>query len=59
MVNAAGRRFTNEASPYDEVGKAMHRADDGGGQNDPAFLIFDGLHRGPPRRRQPGITAPY
>ena len=39
--NAAGRRFTNEASPYDEVGKAMHRADDGGGQNDPAFLIFD------------------
>jgi 3-oxosteroid 1-dehydrogenase len=41
MVNAAGRRFTNEASPYNEVGKAMHRADDGGCQNDPAFLIFD------------------
>jgi hypothetical protein len=41
MVNAAGRRFVNEASPYNEVGKAMHRADDGGCQNDPAFLIFD------------------
>jgi hypothetical protein len=41
MVNAAGRRFVNEASPYNEVGKAMHRADDFGCQNDPAFLIFD------------------
>lgn len=41
MVNAAGRRFVDEASPYNEVGKAMHRADDGGCQNDPAFLIFD------------------
>ena len=26
MVNAAGRRFTDEASPYNDVGKAMHRA---------------------------------
>ena len=32
MVNAAGRRFVDEASPYNEVGKAMHRADDGGCQ---------------------------
>lgn len=41
MVNAAGRRFVGEASPYNEVGKAMHRADAGGCPNDPAFLIFD------------------
>jgi len=41
MVNAAGRRFVNEASPYNEVGKAMHRADARGCQNDPAFLVFD------------------
>jgi 3-oxosteroid 1-dehydrogenase len=41
MVNAAGRRFTDEASPYNEVGKAMHRADDGDCPNDPAYLIFD------------------
>ena len=31
-------RFVDEASPYNEVGKAMHRADDGGCQNDLAFL---------------------
>jgi succinate dehydrogenase/fumarate reductase flavoprotein subunit len=36
MVNRAGRRFTDEASPYNDVGKAMHA--DG---NDPAYMIFD------------------
>jgi 3-oxosteroid 1-dehydrogenase len=41
MVNAAGRRFTNEASPYNDVGKAMHGTDAGGCPNDPAYLIFD------------------
>ena len=25
MVNAAGRRFVNEALPYNEIGKALHR----------------------------------
>jgi 3-oxosteroid 1-dehydrogenase len=54
MVNAAGRRFTDEASPYNDVGKAMHRVDDGGCPNDPAFMIFDAhfLRRYP----LPGIT---
>ena len=54
MVNAACRRFVDEASPYNEVGKAMHRADDGGCQNDPAFLIFDEefTRRGPAARLQ-------
>jgi len=41
MVNAAGRRFTDEASPYHDVGKAMHRCDAGGCPNDPAYLVFD------------------
>jgi 3-oxosteroid 1-dehydrogenase len=42
MVNSAGRRFTDEASPYNDVGKALHeRAPDGGYPNDPAYLIFD------------------
>jgi 3-oxosteroid 1-dehydrogenase len=41
MVNAAGRRFVDEAAPYNEVGKAMHRRDASGCPNDPAYLIFD------------------
>ena len=41
MVNAAGRRFVDEAAPYNEVGKAMHRSDSSGCPNDPAHLVFD------------------
>jgi len=42
MVNAAGLRFTDEASPYNDVGKAMHERGAGGGYpNDPAYLVFD------------------
>jgi FAD binding domain-containing protein len=41
MVNAAGRRFTDEASPYNDVGKALHGRDQGGCPNDPAYLVFD------------------
>jgi 3-oxosteroid 1-dehydrogenase len=54
MVNTAGRRFTDEASPYNEVGKAMHRDDGNGCQNDPAYMIFDAefLRRYP----LPGVT---
>ena len=54
MVNAAGRRFTDEASPYNDVGKAMHRADDRGCPNDPAYLIFDGQFAS--RYPLPGIS---
>jgi 3-oxosteroid 1-dehydrogenase len=35
MVDAAGRRFVNEALPYNEIGKALHS------QDAPTFLIFD------------------
>jgi 3-oxosteroid 1-dehydrogenase len=42
MVNSAGLRFADEASPYNDVGKAMHlRGADGGYPNDPAYMIFD------------------
>jgi succinate dehydrogenase/fumarate reductase flavoprotein subunit len=41
MVNAAGRRFTDEASPYNDVGKALHGRDADGCPNDPAYLVFD------------------
>lgn len=56
MVNVAGRRFVDEASPYNDVGQAMHQRDATGGYpNDPAYLIFDdGFRRKYPL---PGITA--
>ncbi|MGH3319032.1 MAG: FAD-dependent oxidoreductase [Streptosporangiaceae bacterium] len=41
MVNAAGRRFVDEALPYNEIGKAFHRRDAGGYPNEVAYLIFD------------------
>jgi 3-oxosteroid 1-dehydrogenase len=41
MVNSAGRRFVDEASPYNDVGKAIHRRDGGDCPNDPAYLVFD------------------
>jgi len=42
IVNAAGSRFADEASPYNDFGKAMHRRDASGGYpNDPAFMVFD------------------
>jgi succinate dehydrogenase/fumarate reductase flavoprotein subunit len=41
MVNSAGQRFVDEASPYNDVGKAMHGRDADGCRNDPAFLVFD------------------
>jgi 3-oxosteroid 1-dehydrogenase len=47
MVNATGRRFVNEALPYNEIGKALH------GQAGPAFLIFDEGYRS--RYPMPGI----
>jgi succinate dehydrogenase/fumarate reductase flavoprotein subunit len=42
MVNSAGGRFADEASPYNDVGKAMHERDTAGDYpNDPAYMIFD------------------
>jgi succinate dehydrogenase/fumarate reductase flavoprotein subunit len=42
IVNAAGRRFADEAMPYNDFGKAMHsRLADASYPNDPAYMIFD------------------
>ena len=43
MVNAAGRRFVNEALPYNEIGKALHR--ELNGQDGPVHLVFDEGYR--------------
>jgi 3-oxosteroid 1-dehydrogenase len=47
MVNAAGRRFVNEALPYNEIGKALHR------QLGPVHMIFDEGYRA--RYPMPGV----
>ena len=39
MVDGAGRRFVNEALPYNEVGKALHAA------RGPVHLVFDEAYR--------------
>jgi len=56
IVNAAGSRFADEAAPYNDFGKAMHkRRDDGSYPNDPAYLIFDEGFR--KRYPLPGVSA--
>lgn len=46
IVNPAGRRFTDEALPYNEFGKAMLAAGaDGGYPNATAWMIFDEEYR--------------
>lgn len=65
IVNARGERFANEAMPYNEIGKALHRQDAGGDRvNDPAYMVFDaGFRRKyalpgmPPGRPVPGWVA--
>jgi 3-oxosteroid 1-dehydrogenase len=46
LVNAAGRRFTNEATNYNALGGAFHQMDpvSFGYANVPAWLVFDGRH---------------
>ncbi|GAA4476753.1 FAD-dependent oxidoreductase [Enteractinococcus fodinae] len=43
IVNAAGKRFTNEAESYDKFGAAMRQVDPATGDmpNDPAWFVFD------------------
>jgi succinate dehydrogenase/fumarate reductase flavoprotein subunit len=46
LVNARGRRFTNEAANYNALGGAFHHLDpvSFGWANLPAWLVFDGRH---------------
>ncbi len=60
IVDRRGRRFMNEAEPYNDVGKSMYRANTSEGLAIPAFLVFDGTFRkkyacGP---MLPGSTTP-
>ncbi|EFV91754.1 FAD-dependent oxidoreductase [Dietzia sp. E1] len=42
IVNKAGKRFANEALPYDQFGAAMRAInEEAGGTNDPAYFVFD------------------
>jgi 3-oxosteroid 1-dehydrogenase len=54
MVNAAGRRFVNEALPYNEIGKALHR-ELNHGQDGPVHLVFDEGYR--KRYPMPGVPG--
>jgi len=45
IVDARGKRFMNEAAPYNEVVKNMYRANQHGGTAIPAYLVFDATYR--------------
>ena len=47
LVNRSGRRFVNEASPYNDLGKAFLEFDPGSHTfpNSAAWLIFDGTYQ--------------
>ncbi|MBI4587908.1 MAG: FAD-binding protein, partial [Candidatus Rokubacteria bacterium] len=55
LVNRAGRRFANESTNYNDLGKAFHTFDPSSYQfaNLPAFLIFDHRYK----RRYPISTV--
>lgn len=60
IVNRQGRRFMNEAAPYNDIGKDIYAAHSEHSPAIPAFLIFDALYRkrypcGPMR---PGYATP-
>jgi succinate dehydrogenase/fumarate reductase flavoprotein subunit len=55
VVNRQGRRFLDEALPYNEFGKVMHRLDaDGAPADSEAYLVFDEGFRA--RYTLPGLT---
>lgn len=45
MVNGQGRRFTNEAQPYEDVVKEQYANHAEGGEAIPCYLVFDRLYR--------------
>lgn len=45
FVDRDGRRFVNEASNYNNIGKAMYRAHTETGKAIPAWMIFDAKYR--------------
>lgn len=56
VVNRHGHRFLDEALPYNEFGKVMHRLDAAGEPSDSeAYLVFDEGFRG--RYSLPGLST--
>ncbi len=45
MVNGLGRRFTNEAQPYEDFVKAQYASHARGEQSIPCYLVFDATYR--------------
>lgn len=45
MVNRHGKRFTNEAQPYEDVVKEQYASELRGEESIPGYLIFDGAFR--------------
>lgn len=60
MVDAAGRRFVNESSPYNDFVKGMYAAHRTGTAAIPAHLVFDATfrHRYPVGPVRPGSIQP-
>jgi len=65
FVNKRGERFLNEASPYNDICKAMYAADTPEAQAVPCYMIFDAGYRkkypiGPllPAAQQPDFAMP-
>lgn len=46
MVNGQGRRFTNEAQPYEDLVKAQYASHAQGDEAIPCYLLFDATFRG-------------
>lgn len=45
MVNRLGKRFANEAQPYEEFVKAQYASEQRGEQAIPCYLVFDATYR--------------
>ena len=45
MINAQGKRFANEAQPYEDLVKAQYASHARGEQSIPCYLLFDAAHR--------------
>lgn len=46
MVNRQGKRFTNEAQPYEDFVKAQYASEARGERAIPCYLVFDAKYRG-------------
>lgn len=45
MISGSGKRFANEAQPYEDLIKAQYEANNRGEQSIPCYLLFDGNYR--------------